>query len=350
MPTKVMVLRFLSPYHVGWRTPSPLIDHTTVLRALASLSYSLGIPGLAKAISNGEVRASSILPAGRQGGVVRLLVPFPFIPVLTKKIGVGHTYMPLEEIPALLSAINNCFGSGRVPYIRSQGDDVWLFCDGQKVAAIHRPGLKDKKGASVVSLSDKMPVFDEVTKIVAVRHYRNRIDRVTGSADVYQLRGYFMKGAAWIAVQGEKSELAAIAELLKILGELGIGAYRSRGWGRFELVEDATIHQEDLNALENRCSSCGVLAYLLGSYPIDRASNTVELSLCRLAFFEGKAGPTYAEYDLPVMRVARTGCIVKMRRKPCARTIKIPLPRTPGVKLDEPFIVFNPITITQKCT
>ena len=58
---KIYLIRFKTPYHVGWRKPRKIIDHITVLRALLNISFTLGIRKVPEEIVNGAVKSSAIL-------------------------------------------------------------------------------------------------------------------------------------------------------------------------------------------------------------------------------------------------------------------------------------------------
>lgn len=338
MPLHITILEFESPYHIGWRGPSPIIDHATVLRALASIAYSVGDTVAARAIREGRVRATSILPAARTENELRLLAPFPPIPTMTKKFKRSKAFAPLATIAKLMNTLSECVTED-IPLIEEVGDGIALRCG--SVTPLHSLTTGGDGGVNIITLDDRPKVI-EAPAYVPVRHYRNRIDRVTGAADLYELRGYRLVGAAWVGLYSEDdSVLRRVAALMNLLGTLGIGGFRSKGWGRFKVLEPS-VSTEDIRSISTGGDTLSKgLNYLLGSYPLCEGDTEKEASYCRPMRIEGKAGPTHSEYDLPVIVVASTGCLLSVRQNLGPRVVEIEIDNA----VDRPFIVFNPLTI-----
>lgn len=337
---KAFLLEFTAPYHVGWRRARALIDHATVLRALASTAYMVGEEGVGDGVRDGLVASTSILPTARAGGEVVLLAPFPALPLKAGKLRKERYFIPLKDLREVVRGVSECVKGGGVPYVDYadvEGREFLLLCGDEVKARLHEVVVRADEGVKVVSVREGV-ALDSTTGIVEVKQFKNRVDRVSGAADVYDLRGYVAKGAVWVGVHVDGIPVSKVRELMKVLGMLGVGAYRSRGWGRFKILGELELSDIDAGFLR------GEVNYLLGTYPFSSDEVDTKRSYVNLARIEGKAGPTYLEYDLPVINVADVGSLLYVVREGLRH-------RTVGIKAhdalrEEPFITFNPLVIT----
>ncbi len=336
---KAFLLEFEAPYHVGWRRPRALIDHTTVLRALASTAYMVGEEGVGDGVRDGLVASTSILPTARAGGEVIPLAPFPALPLKAGKLRKERYFIPLKDLREVVRGVSECVKGGGVPYVDYadvEGREFLLLCGDEVKAHLHEVAGAGE-GVNVVSVKEGV-TLNSTTGISEVKQFKNRVDRVSGAADVYDLRGYVAKGVMWVGVEVDGIPVSKVRELMKVLGMLGIGAYRSRGWGRFRVLGELELSDVDARFLK------GEVNYLLGTYPFSSDEVDVRRSYVNLARVEGRAGPTHLEYDLPVINVADAGSLLYVVREGLRhRTVRI---KAHDALREEPFITFNPLVIT----
>ncbi len=345
---KIYFMRIYTPYHVGWRNPRKIIDHTTLLRALISLAYETGYTKLVEQISNGVIKASAILPTVK-GDRYRLLVPIPPIPSKIKIRKYNIHWITLEALHELIEKINECPRHDSLPFISSiENDKLVITCisrDGSEEKILELTFLKRRHREGIINTSIldlRSKIVDEDVDIFYQVEYHNRIDRITGSADPYVLTGYKVNNILWFAVRsGEESE--ALDKLLQIHSEIGLGGYRSRGWGHFRIImENIEVDYNDYNILLNNTiwkkeSYNVLLGSMIFNDEIDYGKSFININE-----IEGKAGPTYNEYDLPVLQVADIGSLVYLLREPGHLVIDV----TGTPHGFNPKIVFNPLVIS----
>jgi len=339
---KIYLIRFKTPYHVGWRKPRKIIDHITVLRALLNISFTLGIRKVPEEIVNGAVKSSAILPTAKIDGKLRLLAPFPPMPSMIKLSKLGVKWITLESLKSLAKASTECLMKKGLPIVDSIVDNeltIKCIINSREDDVLKLKVLKKTDGgvSGIVDLN-----YGDVERDVEISpaiEYHNRIDRVTGASDIYVLRGWKTTTPFWLAFKLSDNVSSKMDLLLKVLMEIGIGGYRSRGWGLFEMLHETHVHEGDLEVL--RTSSewlANTYNILLGTMLFEGEISFKESYIIPYRV-EGKSGPSYAEYDLEVMSVADVGSMVYVVKKPTHKIIE----HNSGVH--RAFTVFNPIVI-----
>ncbi|MET1101571.1 MAG: hypothetical protein ABWW69_03730, partial [Pyrodictiaceae archaeon] len=251
MKTRVLFFAFKRGYHVGWRRPEKIVDHVTVLRALLSTAFMLGRRGFVESVRSGELAASALLPALPMGdGEARLLSLFPPLPALVKRSKLGLSWATLPASHAIVVFANDCASKGGLPLLaRAKDGGIGVFCrngdGGRLLLDLREGGIACLPGEDCNSLPRApTPILEKVEE------YHNRIDRVTGAADLYRVSGWRPQAPLWLGLHGVESVVDEAEALARILGELGLGAYRSRGWGFFS-VEELKPHRLDEAILQN---------------------------------------------------------------------------------------------------
>jgi hypothetical protein len=317
MTVKMWFFEFLAPYHVGWRKPERIIDHFTLVRALTSIAVLSGDKEFLEMLKeasagNYEFMASALLLAApTEGGMYRLLAPFPSIPATFKPSKLGVYWITLSALKPLVNCAHNCIIQNSWPLLvdteSSSGERIFRikcfekssWCNGE---------FRSVGGVLYLSGDDNVassPSLELVTE------YRNSIDRVTGSADLFTVAGYKPSSLLWFAIKSDKEDLLYhVDSLLTFLEETGIGGYRSRGWGRFRLVE-ASVDDGDLRVLEQYTGWVvgrlhAALASVYKGYDPDR-------SFGFLRVIAGVAGPPFDEHQLPAIRALDVGSLVYAR-------------------------------------
>jgi len=335
---QLILLSFERGYHVGWRSPQPIIDHITLLRALISMSHTTRVNKCADLIINGKLSTTALLPTAKCiEGKLKLLTIFPRLPVVGKASGVQRLLTTLTAVIHILKYTSECVkNNGRV-FVTPIINMVKLECLGvQGIKPLELPVkkgvvLKDVKEQSAIEpLGSLFEVFEMITE------YRNRIDRLSGAADVFQVYGYKPRTPLWLALIGENEAVKCAIEQLEILQVLGIGGLRSRGWGKFTVIRDVSICDEDLEVLKNYLGWSIDYNYLLGFMTPGTWVDS-DRSYALKITITGRAGPSHNAYKLPVLEVMDIGSLVYAK--------KHPQPFTLSLSNNSAVIVFNPVVL-----
>lgn len=319
MKTELLVLDFESPYHIGWRTAEPVIESVTIHRALINTAYLVGALSVKDLI---ELKLSSALPLIQSSheNCFKMLVPTPPIPsrIPLKKFEIR--YVTLRALRRLVKlAQKETLFINKIQVERSHGlveldDDNLGFTN----EVLHEESEEIHPPSRVLSKVD-------ITM--------NRIDRVTGSADLYKITCYKPSTKLGVILQGDDQSVDYAKKLFMFLSQLGIGGLRSRGFGRFKITSGEVCDKELLIH-----TPTGSFHALLGSYILSDDVD-IENSYINKKILEGIAGPTYDSYILPRLEYMGSGSIIKTRGEPKMITRKITAPR------HEPLLIFNPVSL-----
>ncbi len=338
------LIRFRKGYRVGFREAEQVVDHSTILRAVLSVAYMMSDEALIEEI--GSCVASSLLPAVPcVDGSVKLLVPFPPLPMIgkeTKKI----SWITLKAAVRLLEQAQLCLlehGGTPVVYLKASDHGKVLalkcYCSGKSISLyeFHVRG-------SVACDKDEGDKFaEDVTSVFfPIEEVHSRIDRLTNAADLYRVTGYGHRYYLWLAISCPDYLVPHVETALNILSKVGIGSCRSRGWGQFNIETNVKICKEDLKILSEHCGpiSWG-LNILLGALRLGPWVDQ-RYSFARFRIISGISGSPGVTYNLPVLIVADTGSIVYLRgieRYSATLRVKTDIPNF------EPMIIFNPLSM-----
>lgn len=328
MITKIIVMDFKSIYHVGWRTPEPIIEGLTIHRAL--IHTSTMIEGDDRRVKDlVDLKTSAALPVIKYGDCYKIILPLPPIPsrILLKKMGLK--YITMRAVNSLLQFVKE-----RPLYITN-------------ARIIEKEGIKqdEEKRCILVLENGQLCYTREVVHecgekidppprvIERVDLHVNRIDRATQSADVYKVSGYKPITKLGVVIQSDLELIDYATRLFSVLKELGLGGLRSRGFGKFT-IETSNLCDQDLIKAEY---TKGYIA-LLGSYEF---SSKIDLtkSYINKRLLMGYAGPAQNSYILPCIDYIGSGSVVYANENldPIKKDIKTS--RTGSI------IVFNPVII-----
>jgi len=340
MPVKVALLGFERGYHVSWRKPREVIDHSTVLRALVYLAHLTGSERCAELIESGGLAASALLPALPVGeGYVRPLAAFPYIPCLGKASRFRGLYTTLPALRNLMEFVRECHGAGGVPVATGADEElgVSLSCIGRS-RSIKGPPLGLREGVVCLESGDcaDVSVYATTRFTEVVLEHRNRLDRISGAADVFVLYGARTRTPLWLALHGDEDSLACAERLLEVLQHTGIGGLRSRGWGRFRALNELKLKDEDQRVLNLQIGWAPGLVYLLGTMP-PGAWLKPELSYASRYVIMGRSGPPNDEYVLPVLEVMDVGSLVHVK--------SVPKPEVISINGGRALYIFNPVVL-----
>lgn len=333
---RVAVLVFDKGYHVGWREPKRIVDHTTILRALIYTAYLTGSERCAELVIRGELEASALLPTTTVGKELRLLAPFPKIPCLGKAARIRGSFITLSTLKQVMDFVTKCASEKGVPIVQEvQIDRIAINCTTS--SAVKPLELKRVKGVVCVDgeCSEIAPHIPEEL-FTFVTEYRNRIDRLSGSADVYEVYGVKPFTPLWLAFRGSEEAIKCSLNLLEALQKFGIGGLRSRGWGRFRLELDLTIRSEDLEVLTKFSGWVQGYNYTLGFMTPGKWMDSVSSYATREVVI-GRSGPSINEYRLPLVYVMDIGSVVYAK--------DIPKPHALHIDDGRAVLLFNPVVI-----
>jgi len=306
----IKTLVFKTPYHSGWRHTERLLSNTTLIRSLTLIASQLNLTEFINKVRNGKLRSSALLPAILdKEGVLRPLLPLIKLPSKIKDV--KASWISLKAAQELLRTFRSCKEVPIIVDLIAEKDHQTIIfeCNGK----LHK-GLAIK-GKVIIHQEELNHINGVNDLIVPYKEIRNRIDRVSGSADLFPVVGHQALTPLWFLMISEEINEVLLDRLLNILSKLGIGGLRSRGWGRFEIVK-IPIHKEYKEILEK-----GVF-YKEPNYYISLGdtslSNIIDLrkSIIELGFIEGLSGVSNNLYILPKIALIRPGSIVYLTKRP----------------------------------
>ncbi len=331
-------IKFIAPYHIGWRSVEYLIDGSTILKALVSLAYSLGMNSFVKEALSCSVSTSAALPTLSCDGKEHLLIPFPPLPSTTNLSKLGTLWITLTSLKKLINAVNTCSTKGYPIVGKPEYDDkdknyyLPLEC---RTHEGRYEMLKLKLHGPILHLEDESINCGEIKDFFKeVKYYRNRLDRISTAADLYQVSGYISTKPLSILITASEQTHNNLESMFKVLAELGIGGFRSRGWGKFKF-----LGKEVINTVKFGFNRAGYYA-LLSSTPYLNGSADLNKSFVTLRYIEGRGGPTYEEYTLPYCIAANVGSLIYLKSniQKCSETLIIG-------KESVAHLLFNPLLL-----
>jgi len=346
---RVLAIEFSRGYHVGWIRSEEIVDHLTILRSLIEISGITQHKNVIKAIVNGKLKSTALLPIHMCEDTAKLLAPLPALP-LGPGIKKRHIkWSTLLAIKHIVEFTEKCVDKNGFTILESiSKQEIEYRCrDGKNYTVLDSTKLKLKGTPSITCLtstdcnyicSDRRKYYEHFYEV------RTRIDRVTGSADVYRIEGIQAHTPLWLTlISSEEHLLEEVVKLVSVLGDLGIGGYRSRGLGKFRVI-NVRIAKDDLEVLRKYTMWREGYAYLLGSLPSTCSNIMANISYGSQRIFEGLGGSTYNQYYLPVIRLLDVGSIVYFEKGAKEPYYVIKLPVSEGLGY-EPLIVFSPVII-----
>lgn len=309
------MLNFQSPYHVGWRTAEPIIEGLTIHRSIIyTWIISTGNPTEARSLAE-NLSVSAALPTVATNGCHEILLPLPPIP---SRVPLKKKKLRWITVRAVLSIAQD------VPYIENiEKDKLTIYLGGRRMDLCYTNEV-------VHQCDEKLQVPQRILERVDV--HSNRIDRVTNAADVYKVSAYRPLINLGVVLQGEDNYVDKAVEVLNLLGELGVGGIRSRGYGRFT-TEIGKLCNENFY----RAQKVGRLV-ILGSYLF---SDHIDYSksLINKRNIAGFAGPPHDAYILPYVDYIGSGSIIYAKQPLKPKTYEV---KTSSIGA---LLVFNPVTL-----
>lgn len=342
-------LDFVKGFKIGYRRLVVFPPAELVVRALISVAAMLNLNNLVGCLCGGDVSFSSILPAAVcEEGRLKLLLPFiPPLSALWEPGGKRRVdYVTLPAIVRIVEAINECAqqalkGDQFIRRIRGSAPEiVHIEC------AAYGESRKDEMVKRVLGLFGECKPTLCTTLEEAVEH-RNVLDRLTGSAKPFVFQHIRVQGPMLLLSRVPERCLEEYKRALTILGELGLGGGRSRGFGRFH-VSEVSLCKDDLNVIRNLTSYAdatpGRYVFTLGGLPVADGVADWSRSFFLIESISGPMGPPHAQFFLrrPLV-IAGFGSLVR-----------VPESGVPGerliVRLKEAFpipsvFVFNPLVV-----
>jgi len=322
--TKSLIIEFKTPYHVGWRRPEPIIDGLTVHRSLLALSSMIVPQGLEELVE--KLRVSAILPAVRKQGQHEPLIPLPPIPSKMGAKKAGLEWATLRATSTL--AGKTSLGGHVILEGVERGKAVFKLASSSTTfeLCVENGVLKECDEDIEPLASSPLERFEAVF---------NRVDRVTGSADLFKVSGYRPRGDMMVVIQSASSDLLRRAEdLLRLLGVVGVGGLRSRGFGKFVVKGEAGLDTKRFGG--DPCAGPNVM---LGSYLLDDSLVDLSKSYVITRLLAGYSGPTQDTHILPYLSIAGAGSILYFK-SPLKHLV-----RRVETASHSSLLVFNPVAI-----
>jgi hypothetical protein len=346
---QVLAIEFTKGYHVGWIRSEEIIDHLTILRSLIEISGLTQHKYIINAIVNGKLKSTALLPTHICKDTVKLLAPIPVTPL---GLGVKKEYIRWSTLPAIKHIVEfaeKCVNKHGFIVLESVSNrEIVYKCRDRKSYSILEDLRLELRGEPpIVCLTDIDCDYicpDRRKYLEYFYEIRTRIDRITGSADVYRVEGVQAHTPLWLAlISSEEHLLEEVVKLMHILGDMGIGGYRSKGFGKFKTI-DVKVVGDDLEILKKYTIWKEGYAYLLGSLPSTCSSIVTDFSYSSQRMLEGIGGNTFNQYYLPVIRLLDVGSLLYFERGAKEPYYVIKLSPIGGLD-HEPLIVFNPVMI-----
>jgi len=319
---KAFRVEFTSPYHVGWRRAEPLIDSLTLHRSLIAL-YNLIYGHNQETILN-KLKVSALLPTVKKKDYYEPVLPLPPLPSKIRFRKAGLEWITLSTA---ISLVKDLAKHGRLLITSLKNNKVIVKLDN-----ITEELCVESK---ILKLCDEVVEVPQSGFIEKFEVILNRIDRLTNSADLFKILGYKAKSDMMVVFQSsDANTLRTAEELLKILGEVGLGGLKSRGLGKFVVKGETQINREYFSK-----EACAGYNLLLGSYVLDDPPIDLTSSFVNVKLMAGYSGPPQDGYVLPYLNYAGAGSIIN------ARTIPEPVIREVKTSNIGSLLVFNPIII-----
>lgn len=321
---------FEKGFRVGYRRPERVVPAVAVLRALASVASMTGDTGLLRAVLEGRVAASAILPALHDGGRLVPLVPLAPQGVvhasLSKSAGLGRKarlYATLGGARRLAEALDTA-GCGAAPCAELVGElskrlKVVVLKGGDAVL------VDDGEEAAVARATP--------TDVGLAAEHRNAIDRLTSSASPFLVTYAKPRGPMVLLVEHEGLD---VERALKLLGELGLGGLRSRGLGRFTARKIDLGESRGVAPLSR--ASTGRYAVSLGEVPLSSDAVDWRRSFFELSVITGYVGPPYAQRLARPIAASRAGASLYVAKQTYER-VEVGSEDAPST------FVFNPLLV-----
>jgi len=273
------ILQFEAPFRFGWRIVYEFIDSSSITRALIRMAIHIGIQdSIVKSLREDKLKISSLLPLLPLGETLRILVPFPTLPIMKK----AHiNWITVSYLETILKFIAKCIHNDGEPLLERKDNEFILTClSTQDIIKLNIASLADR---TFIAIDDcNSTCLRELKTLMLFKHvveYHNRLDRVSLGSDLYNVDGIRPLVPLWIAIQGDHRSLKEIEKLLILLQDLGLGGRRRFGWGKYVLENDLIrkIHERDIKVLKTMVNFEGMgLYFLLGRYAVDK-NNLIDL-------------------------------------------------------------------------
>ncbi|MEM0352252.1 MAG: hypothetical protein QW459_04635 [Sulfolobales archaeon] len=332
MKVKALLINFTAPYHVGWRKAEPIIDGLTLHRALVALHHIVYGPNRIELITK-ELRVSAVLPSIKKKEYHEPVLPPPPIPSKVRPKKAGFKWVTLETAINLVAEI----AKQEKVFIENveNGRVAVKLGTTRKYLCIEGEFLKQCEENVEIPHSKLIEKFEAT---------HNRVDRLTNSTDLFKVSAYRARSDMLVVFQSDNDDVLKTAKgLLELLGQIGLGGLRSRGFGKFVVKGEAEIDKEHFE--KNPCAGYNLL---LGSYVNDLLlePNMTEgplvdptKSYINIRLLTGYSGPPQDTYVLPHLSYAGAGSIIYTKNPP------YPIVRSIKTSSLNSTIVFNPVTI-----
>lgn len=189
-------------------------------------------------ILNGDIRATSILPL-IEANIP--LLPFPVLLklILAKKTSTGDIAKTKSLKYITPKALNKT--------VKLLREDVHVDIDENYLRFTTSSGMEEQLycKTGILAILDEKQLIDKVTTMFyTVDYIRNRIDRISGAADLYHMACTMpLQKMYFILYIGNKDLVKIVHSSIKLLAETGIGGKHSIGLGKFRIVETENVEE-----------------------------------------------------------------------------------------------------------
>lgn len=250
---KAYTIIFPNGYRIGKRLTTPLINSSYLFRALVSVAFELAKTGLVEAILKRRIALSSLLPTITYSEEQVPGIYYRILPIvgLKKPRNIIVDLFAAREILDSRSGLNEPLEVTKVDIPEEKNKPCLLrLSNGHDTVNLEKC---KKRPIVITGSSTSYTLVKNYTKIEESFIYRNRVDRITRSADPYLFYYYQSNGPFYLLACIDLNYIDDFEQTLRVLGEKGIGSSRSNGYGKFIFKESDLLFGGYLNItfLEN---------------------------------------------------------------------------------------------------
>lgn len=265
MVKEVVTLEFIRGYRVGSLKPRLFVSTHTLLRALMSIS-SMTNPKVFNVIKDLKIFTTALLPLIRTKDCYKVIVPLN--KYISKVISNEPTYATLKSLKIMLTKCSSC--RDVVEFFRcvkEVGGKEFNVVSSAKT-------VKPEHSVKILTSKDEVGIVGDLLRTPLKHEKRvvNVIDRVSNAANPFVVSYVHTYNPLALVIDIPEDVKDEVVGSLKLLGEVGLGGGRSRGFGRFKLCNDLKLCDDDRDYLLTTTKAIDITPnnyyVLLGSLPL----------------------------------------------------------------------------------
>ena len=265
MVKEILTLEFIRGYRVGSLKPRLFVSTHTLLRALMNIS-SMTNSKVFKIIKDLKVYTTALLPLIRTKECYKVVLPLN--KYISKVVRGEPQYATLKSLKTLLTKCSSCGDSNEFfKCIRSISEREF------NVISSVRP-VRPEYSVKVLTSKDEVDIVGDLLEIPLRYEKRvvNVIDRVSNAANPFVVSYVYTNNPLVFVIDIPNEVKDEFISYLKLLGEVGLGGGKARGFGKFKLCSDLKLCEDDRNYLLTTVKVIDIVPnnyyVLLGSLPL----------------------------------------------------------------------------------